>query len=259
MLDPGIWAIGFGIGFLVGLTGMGGGALMTPVLILFTGTPPLTAVGTDLFSSSITKAAGALQHFRQRTVHLPLVFFLALGSLPGGFLGVWIIKLLQDFYHLDMDVYVSHALGAMLILVAAILLLRVLWSFRNGNGHYEEPSLKPRGKLLLAVFGFIIGLLVGLTSVGSGTLVVVALTVCFRLQASRIVGTDVFHGAFLVGVAGLTHLSLGNVDLPLAGGLLIGSVPGVLLGSRLTLKVPETALRGGIAAMLLFSGIRLIP
>ena len=249
---------GLVIGIMVGLTGMGGGALMTPFLILM-GVRPVVAVGTDLVQMTVTKFFGGWQHHRQQTVDHRLVFFLALGSVPGALAGVGLLVLLRDAAGVSIDTLVTRLLGATLLLVALVLLLRMRYgSFlqqQDGNG---QVHLSPRQKLLLPLLGGGIGLLVGITSVGSGTLFLVALTLMFRMRMIKVVGTDVFHAAILAAVAGLAHIGAGNVDFVLAGNVLVGTVPGVLVGSRLGLRLPEKGLGAVVAVVMLVAGVRLL-
>ena len=263
-IQPLIISAGLVMGVLIGLTGMGGGALMTPFLILV-GVRPSLAVGTDLFQMMLTKSFGAWQHHRQGTVNFRLVLLMAAGSLPGALVGVALLTVLREYFNVSIDTYLPHLLGGVLTLVGVVLLLRltlVRWFWR-----YEEPRLgssigelviwRKRYTLLPAV-GAVIGLLVGLTSVGSGTLFIAFLTIMFPMSMRTIVGTDVFHSAILTAGAGLLHLAIGNVDLVLAGNILVGSIPGVLLGSRLTIRLPEKGLRVAVAVALMGVGLKLL-
>lgn len=258
-LQPIIISAGLVIGVLIGLTGMGGGALMTPFLILM-GVRPSVAVGTDLFQMMFTKSFGAWQHHRQGTVNYRVVLPLIRGSLPGALLGVVLLVVLRDNFGISMDVFLSRLLGGVLTLVGVALLLRLLlrrWlSYRLES--WEGLSLEGRGALLLTGLGAVVGLLVGLTSVGSGTLFIVILTALFRISMRTIVGTDVAHSAILTAGAGLLHLSFGNVDLALAANILVGSIPGVIVGSRLTVRVPERGLRAVVALALMVVGLKLL-
>ena len=258
-LQPIIISAGLVIGVLIGLTGMGGGALMTPFLILM-GVRPIVAVGTDLFQMMFTKSFGAWQHHRQGTVNYRLVWPLILGSLPGALLGVVLLVVLRDNFGVSMDLFLTRLLGGVLTLVGIALLLRLFlrrWYSRRLQS-WEGLSLDRRGSLLLTGLGAAVGLLVGLTSVGSGTLFIVILTVLFRISMRTIVGTDVAHSAILTAGAGLMHLGFGNVDLVLAANILVGSIPGVIVGSRLTVQVPERGLRAVVAFALTVVGLKLL-
>jgi len=242
------------VGTLVGLTGMGSGALMTPVLIVVVGVPPVTAVGTDLTYAALTKLVGGWQHARQGTVDATVVRNLATGSVPAALAGVALLTWLQHHVATDtLDGAIKRGLGVVLTVSAGALLFGVLRSRRS-------PSIPRRGdfpaRRAIAI-GAVVGFLVGMTSVGSGSLVVAALSLASPLPAATIVGTDVVHAAILTGVAGLVHGALGNVDLTLALSLLAGSLPGVVLGSSISPKLPATVLRLGLVAVLLFSALAL--
>jgi uncharacterized membrane protein YfcA len=245
---------GFLVGLLVGLTGMGGAALMTPFLILVLGTRPVVAVGTDLAYGSLTKLVGAFLHWRQGTVDLPLVKRLAIGSLPAGLFGVAALRMMPTA-GVDADDAVRRALGAVLILVAAVLLIRILGVRLPEMPERWRTSLQGRGTI---VVGAIVGALVGFTSVGSGSLLVPFLVAIFPLTSAQVVGTDVFHAAILVTVTAVGHAQGGFVDWGIVAGLLVGSIPGVALGSWMAPRVPARALRVGLAALLLVTGITLV-
>jgi len=231
---------------------------MTPLLILLLGVRPVVAVGSDLAYAAITKIVGAVQHFRQNTVDLRVVAFLAMGSVPGSMAGVLLITWYKGVAGANVDILVQRALGGSLALAGLVMLLTPLLHQRFPQVGTEPPLARKSGRLITMAIGALVGTLVGLTSVGSGSLLVPFLFFYYRLRASKIVGTDVFHGALLISAAGLAHWNAGNVDLGLVINLLIGSIPGVLIGSRLTLKVPETVLRAFIASLLLLVGVRLI-
>jgi uncharacterized membrane protein YfcA len=241
---------GFVVGLLVGLTGMGGGLLMTPLLILLYGFSPTLAVGTDLIYAAVTKAVGSLQHIRQKTVSWEVVRKLALGSIPGGVIGVWMIQILKQMTSLPIEETLGRILGFTFVFVAILLLVQLFQKKEKG------PQLTMRAPLSL--IGFFGGLLVGLTSVGSGSLFMVVLLSSTSLPASLLVGTDVVHAFFLTLSAGLMHASFGHVDWNFVLWLLIGSIPGILTGGRLTLKVPDVYLRLLIIIVLLITGMKMI-
>lgn len=245
---------GFLVGVLIGLTGMGGGALMTPFLILVLGTRPIVAVGTDLAYGAVTKLVGAFLHWRQGTVDLQLVKRLAIGSLPAGLAAV---VALNSMSHsgMDADEAVRQALGGVLIVVAAILLSRVSGLKLPDMPQHWRDALQGRGTVIA---GAIVGALVGFTSVGSGSLLVPFLIAAFPLTSAQIVGTDVFHAAILVSVTAIGHAQGGTVDWMIVAGLLAGSIPGVALGSWMAPRMPARALRIGLAALLLATGISLV-
>lgn len=253
-LDPGFVAAGFVVGLLVGLTGMGGGAVMTPFLISVVGVGPVVAVGTDLIYSAATKIVGAWLHVRQRTVDLALVKTLAIGSVPAGLAAVLLIRLLPDA-GVDADQAVRRALGAVLVLVALVMLCRLFLTQERPLPERWRVALEGRGTIAA---GAIVGALVGFTSVGSGALLVPFLLCVFPLSPARVVGTDVFHAAILVTVTGAAHAHGGTVDWSLAATLLVGSIPGVSLGTWMAPRAPVRLLRAGLASLLLVTGFNLM-
>ena len=247
---------GLVVGVLVGLTGMGGGVLMTPLLMLGLGMPAHAAVGTDLAYSAFTKAAGSWQHWRQGTVDRRVVGAMALGSLPATLVAVGLLFWLRDGNEGAIDRWLERAIGVMLSVAAVLMLRRVLLG-RGEEAGTAEPATSHRTAKLVAIGAFG-GFIVGLTSIGSGSLIIALLVMIVPLRADRLVGTDVAHAFLLVGVAAAAHLVLGEVDLALAAKLLIGSIPGVLLGSRLTLWVPRRPLQIGLAGLLLSTAYRML-
>jgi len=256
-MDPAIIFFGLGIGMLVGMTGMGGASLMTPLLILVFGISPVTAIGTDIFYAAITKTVGGIQHLRLKTVHRALAFWLAVGSVPSALLGVWVIELLQRRYGDDLDQLVLGMLGGALLVVGAATVLRSLFLSHVIEERYAM-HLYTRHIVAAVIVGMVTGFVIGLTSAGSGTLIAIALIAIFRLIPQRVVGTDVFHAAVLLWAAGIAHWIGGNVDFVLAGNILIGSVPGVLLGGMLAVRAPQRFLRNALAVVLIASGTMLI-
>lgn len=256
MIQPIAVVVGAGVGLLVGLTGMGGASLMTPLLVLVLGVKPVLAVGTDLIYSTITKSVGSIVHIRQKTPEPRIALRMAWGSVPGAILGVAALGLLQSRLNAAaLNNVVLHLLGIMLILVSIIMVARLVLSERLSLGGLVTER---HARVILPLVGFAVGFLVGLTSVGSGTLLIVALSLCTRLPAARLVGTDIVHAVILTAVAGLAHLALGNVNLGLTLSLLIGSIPGVLVGSRLCIYLPDRSVRLALAGTLLISGLRLV-
>jgi uncharacterized membrane protein YfcA len=244
---------GFAVGVLIGLTGMGGGALMTPFLILVLGTRPVVAVGTDLVYGAITKVVGAILHWRQGTVDLRLALRLAATSVPAGLLAAAALRLFPDAA--DADRAVKQMLGMALIAVALLLMARIRGALPLPLPERWRRALQGSGTY---VAGAIVGALVGFTSVGSGSLLVPFLVSVFPLAAAQVVGTDVFHAAILVTVTAAAHAQGGTVDWPLAAMLLAGSVPGVAVGSWMTTRLPSRAVRAALAALLLVTGVNLI-
>jgi uncharacterized protein len=256
-VDPAIIFFGLGIGMLVGMTGMGGASLMTPLLILVFGISPVTAIGTDIFYAAITKSVGGVQHLRLKTVHRALAFWLAVGSVPSAIAGVYVIELLQRRYGDDLDQLVLGMLGGALLVVGLATLLR---SILLSNVIQERYAMHLYARHIVAavITGAVAGFVIGLTSAGSGTLIAIALITIFRLVPQRVVGTDIFHAAILLWAAGIAHWIGGNVDFVLAGNILIGSVPGVLLGGMLAVRAPLGVLRTALAVVLIASGTMLV-
>jgi uncharacterized membrane protein YfcA len=259
--------IGLIIGFLIGLTGMGGGALMTPVMILVMGVKPVIAVGTDLAYGAVTKIIGGSAHFRRATVHRRTAFLLALGSVPASILGVGLTTWLRQTDPNLVNNALLHAIAWVLILVAALMVARPLLahlarrrrSESSTNWRDDLYAFGDRHTWILPVIGATTGFLVGLTSVGSGTLIIVGLLFLYpRWQSKELVGTDIFHAAILVSAASVAQLAAGNVNVSMAISLLIGSIPGVLLGSRLAIGFPEQLLRFSLATVLLISGAKML-
>ncbi|WIG60868.1 MAG: Putative sulfate permease [Ktedonobacterales bacterium] len=253
------------VGMLVGLTGMGGGSLMTPILVLLLGVKPTLAVGTDLAYATVTKAVGALQHLRQTQIKVWTSIRLSLGSVPASILGVGLIAHLRHIPGVDVEDLVAHAVGAMLIIVAVLLVAQPfirnrLWPEDRPNVFFARLEVLRRFRTpILIVIGAIVGFLVGLTSVGGGSLVMIALLLVYpRWKMSRRVGTDVLQGCLLSAAAAAAHWTLGDVAFPIVGQLLIGSIPGVLVGSRMSKVVPEIVLRPAVAGVLLLSALRLL-
>jgi uncharacterized membrane protein YfcA len=255
--DPKIILFGFGIGLLVGMTGMGGASLMTPMLILIFGIQPVTAIGTDIFYAAITKTVGGYKHLKLGTVHKGLAFWLAVGSVPSAIAGVWVIELLQSRYGDDLDTLVLGMLGGTLVVVGVATLLRSLF-FSKVIQERSALHLYRRHIIAAVITGMTTGFVIGLTSAGSGTLIAIALIAIFRLTPQRVVGTDVFHAAVLLWAAGIAHWIGGNIDFALALTILAGSIPGVILGTDLSVKAPQRFLRYALATVLIASGVTLI-
>jgi uncharacterized membrane protein YfcA len=255
----------FGIGIVVGLTGMGGGALMTPVLVLFFNVPPLTAVSSDLVASAVMKPVGSVVHLRRGTVHLGLVKWLCIGSIPGAFSGVLIARALGKGQ--EVQDIIRLALGAALLLAAAGLIvrayLRLLEHARRRDGRAaplpEGPprvNLRPLPTMVLGALG---GLVVGLTSVGSGSLIIIALMVLYpALTANELVGTDLVQAVPLVASAALGHILFGDFQMDLTTSLLLGCIPGVWVGAHLSARAPGGLVRRALAFVLLASALKLL-
>ncbi|MEH7098062.1 sulfite exporter TauE/SafE family protein [Neobacillus vireti] len=254
-MSVGIIFMGLVIGFMVGLTGVGGAALLTPILILL-GINPSIAVGTDLFYNSITKLFGSIQHWRQKTINLQIVKYLAIGSIPSAVMAVGLLHLFDSYFH-NQESVIKHALGYVLILVALSTLFKTFIKNKNKWNHLQMKPLEEKRALTIGL-GAILGFIVGLTSIGSGSLFALAMIFLYRLSPSELVGTDIAHAFFLVTAAGILHAGMGNVDYFLMFNLLTGSIPGVILGSSLSSKFPAKPLRALMALMILISGFKLI-
>lgn len=254
-MSLGIIVMGLLIGFMVGLTGVGGAALLTPILILL-GISPSIAVGTDLVYNSITKLFGSFQHWRQKTINFTLVKYLAIGSIPSAICAVGILHLFDSFFH-NQEVIIKHALGYVLILVALTTLFKTFMKNKLELNHFQKKPIQEKRGLTICI-GAILGFIVGLTSIGSGSLFALAMIYLFRMRTSELVGTDIAHAFLLVSAAGIMHAGFGNVDYLLMFNLLMGSIPGVILGSTLSSKLPAKPLRTIMAVMILISGIKLI-
>ncbi|HEX3325302.1 MAG TPA: sulfite exporter TauE/SafE family protein [Solirubrobacterales bacterium] len=254
-MDPAIIVFGLGIGVLVGMTGMGGGSLMTPLLILIFGIQPTTAIGTDIFYSAVTKTVGGWRHFRMKTVNMELVKWLSFGSVPAAVLGVAIVSVLQDHIGEDrLDSLVYAVLGGTLLMVGIITLTRAL-ILRNLVEERDRFEVERRHKIAAVLIGATTGFVIGITSAGSGTVIAILLIAVYRLAPKRVVGTDVFHAAILLWAAGIAHWIGGNVDFTLAANILIGSIPGVVIGAALSDRAPQGFIRTALGIVLVGSGI----
>jgi uncharacterized membrane protein YfcA len=247
---------GFLVGALVGMTGMGGGSLLTPILVIFFGFKPTLAVGTDILHGAVFKSFGAIRHRRLGTVHARLTFWMFLGSGPMSLLGVATATWLKHHYG-GAESIEAYAVGVALVAGGAGLVAKTF--IKRGIQPDDAPFLLTRRDRWIAfTIGATCGFVVGLTSVGSGTFFGLIMVLVFPLTLPKIVGTDIFHAAALLWVAGFGHLVAGNVDLHTMAWLLTGSIPGILLTSQFTLRIPDRALRLGLASVLMLSGIKLI-
>ncbi|MDD5057790.1 MAG: sulfite exporter TauE/SafE family protein [Sideroxydans sp.] len=250
---------GFLVGLIVGVTGVGGGSLMTPLLVLFFGVSPATAVGTDLLYASITKSLGGWVHSRNGTVEWKIVGLLALGSLPAALLTIGLLKYLA-LDEKTLRGVVTSVLSVALLLTATALLFKdwIMQLARRNDGTVYELHHRYLPAATIAT-GFVVGALVTVSSIGAGVLGTVALLFLYpRLSAVKVVGTDIAHAVPLTAIAGMGHIALGTVDWVLLGSLLLGSLPGIFIGSHLSAKVPEKVLRPILAVMLLIIGTRLV-
>jgi len=250
--------VAFAVGIVVGLTGMGGGALMTPALI-FLGVSPTTAVANDLVSASVSKSVGAAVHWREGSPNLKLAMWLIIGSVPTAFAGAFIIQAVGgDESH--QDSFVRVAIGCALLFTAATYAVRMYLNLRivtdGGVLHEGNPPIKPIPTILVGAIG---GLLVGITSVGSGSLIMVALLLLYpTLSAVKLVGTDLVQAVPLVLAAAISHVIVSGVDWNVLIPLLIGSIPGTFLGARLANWVSQSVIRRGIVIVLTLTGLTLL-
>ena len=264
-LDLPLAAAAAAIGVVVGLTGMGGGALMTPVLVLFFDVLPLAAVSSDLVASAVMKPVGSWVHLRRGTVHLGLVKWLCVGSIPAAFAGVLIARYLGEGQEVQ-DV-IRKALAVALLLSAAGLMVRAYMRLaEHARMRDGRAAPLPQGRpyvvlrpVAIVLVGIVGGIVVGMTSVGSGSLIIIALMALYpRLKASELVGTDLVQAVPLVAAAALGHLLFGDFQLGLTTSLLIGSIPGVWVGAHLSARAPGGLVRRALAFVLLASALKLL-
>jgi uncharacterized protein len=254
-MSIGIALMGLLVGFLVGMTGVGGAALLTPVLILI-GVNPSIAVGTDLVYNSITKLFGVIGHWRQKNVNLQMVKYLAIGSIPSAAIAIGALHFFEASYH-NQEQIIRNALGYVLVFVSVAIIIKTFFEKKlRPNRLQTKPLSEKRGLTIL--LGCVFGFIVGLTSLGSGSLFAVAMIYLYKMKTSEMVGTDITHAFFLVTVAGLLHVGFGTVNYMLVGNLLMGSIPGVLIGSTISAKVPTRPLRAVVAVLIFVSGLKLL-
>jgi uncharacterized protein len=243
-------------GLLVGMTGMGGGSLMTPILVFLFGIPPTTAIGTDIAHGAAFKTVGAVQHRRMGNVRARLAGWMLIGSAPTSLLGVWLAERLTERYGDDAKSVMGQVLGAALLFGCVGLVAKSL--IHATPSEDVQWHLSRRDRVAAILIGALGGFIVGLTSVGSGVFFGLTLLVVFPLRAHKVVGTDIFHAAVLLYIAGAAHWAAGNVDFGILFWLLLGSIPGVLIGGRLTLSIPEHVLRLTLAGVLGLAGLKLL-
>jgi uncharacterized membrane protein YfcA len=264
--DPAIAAAGLLVGVVVGLTGMGGGALMTPILVFFFGVPPLAAVSSDVVASFFMKPIGGLVHLRRGTVHLRMVGWLCLGSVPSAFAGVLLLRSIGAVA--DLRTVVLVALGAVLVLASLAMSVKAYLKLRERErrrrrGAAEEAaaplSSVPVRRLATVLVGVGGGLVVGMTSVGAGSLMIVCLLVLYpTIRIGQLVGTDLVQAVPLVASASLGHLLFGEFELGVTGSILVGAVPGVWLGAQVSSRSPGSLVRRALALIMLASGVKLL-
>jgi uncharacterized membrane protein YfcA len=245
------------IGSIVGLTGMGGGSLMTPILVILFGFKPTYAVGTDILHGAIFKSFGAIRHRRLGTVHARLTLWMFAGSGPLSLAGVGVATLIKHHYGESAQSIESYAVGAALVAGGIGFLAKSF--IKRGMQPNDRPFiLTRRDKVLAVIIGAFFGFVVGLTSVGSGTFFGLVMVLVYPLTMAKIVGTDIFHAAALLWVAGVGHMIGGNVDYHATAWLLTGSIPGVLISSRFTVRLPDIVLRLSLGTILVLSGLKLL-
>ena len=268
-MDPSWWAValaGLFVGFVVGLTGMGGGALMTPMMILLFGIQPLAAVSSDLVASMVMKPVGGAVHLRRGTVNKDLVKWLVVGSVPAAFAGVLVLKSLGGGEHTQGVVKAS--LGVALLFAAGSMVAKALIDLRKarlrqaagspaqGDVRVEDVTVRKVPTVIIGILG---GLVVGMTSVGSGSLIIVSLLLLYpSIRAGQLVGTDLVQAVPLVASASLGHLLFGDFQLDLTASLLVGAIPGVYVGARVSSSAPSGVIRRALVVVLLASGLKLL-
>jgi uncharacterized membrane protein YfcA len=249
--DP--WLVvgfGLGVGILVGMTGIGGGALMTPLLVLFVGTPPVTAVGTDLAYGAVTKTVGGWKHWKQNTIDVGLSLWMAIGSVPASVSGVWVIHWIERRYGREFDTVMLYLLAGAIAFTGIVTLVRAVFLRQLITRERHTVEMHRRHKAAAVLLGLSVGFVLGITSAGSGSLIALGLILIFRLTPYRVVGTDIFHAAIVLWAAAIAHIAAGNVDYALAGTILVGSVPGVWVGSHMSVRLPAGTLRTVLGVVL---------
>ncbi len=255
-IDLWISLAGLIVGVVVGLTGMGGGALMTPILVLGFGISPLAAVSSDLVAAVVMKPIGGTIHFRRGTVHAGLVKSLALGSVPGALVGSYVISHLGD----GVGANIKVILGVVLLIAASAMVMRAVIAARHeGNVEGDAATRVPVRIVPTVMIGFFGGLIVGMTSVGSGSLMIVALMLLYpMLSGKELVGTDLVQAVPLVVAAAIGHLIWGEFELALTGSLLLGSIPGVIIGAHVSSRAPDVVIRPILVLVLTLSALKLL-
>lgn len=251
---------GFFVGFIIGMTGVGGGSLMTPILVLGFGIKPVIAVGTDLLYASITKSAGVFAHQKHGNIQWKIVFLLSMGSVPASFLSIFLIKYMK-INHINYEQLITLVLGGALIFTSFFLLFMDKLnqiSLNNNSGVLKLIRYKYR-KVITISMGVLLGVIVTLSSVGAGVIGAAFLFFLYpRYKSIKIVATDIAHAIPITAIAGLGHAHIGTVDYSLLINLLIGSLPGIVLGSYLGTKLPDKLVRPLLAVVLFIIGLKLI-
>ncbi len=245
--------IGFAVGTLIGMTGVGGGVLLLPVLIFVLKIPPIIAVGSDALFNFVTKIGSSWVHLNKGTVRRKVVVALATGSIPGSILGVSLLGHLRSAYGTGVNTFITTAVGVLLICIPILML------FQNRiEEHISHRTPTLQSFLGMSAIGLLAGFLVGMTSVGSGSIIMMLLLLFYSFSPKVMVGTDIVHAVILTGVTSLLHFRMGNIDLSLVGPLLIGSIPGGLFGSHMSTRLPVPWLRRLLCTVLLATGARML-
>ncbi|SRR5258708_4467283 len=261
-MDYRVSLVGLLIGFLVGLTGMGGGALLTPIMILFFKVPPVFAVGVDFVYSTIMKGVGTMIHIRHKQVNFKIAWYLSRGSIPGVLLSSILIHVFLKSHGNLINNLISHSIGVVLLLAAFFLLckpflLRRVKTLSTAKGLI--PVFLTFRPLIVSCLGFLIGFIIGMTSIGSGSLILVCLTLIYpRLSAKELVGTDIFQALLLLFAGSVVYIAASSINWHLVFLLLIGALPGVIIGSLVTKRIPDAFLRPMLALLLIITGIKLL-
>jgi uncharacterized protein len=245
--------IGFLVGTLIGMTGVGGGVLLLPLLIFVLHVPPIMAVGSDAMFNFITKIPSSLVHLQRGTVRKVIVLALATGSVPGSVLGVGLLKHLRTVYGAGVNSFITVAIGILLIIVPLLLLFQT----RIEEAISQRPPTM-KSFVGISLMGLVGGFLVGMTSVGSGSIIMMLLLLFYSFHPKQMVGTDIVHAVLLTGATSLLHWSMGNVNFALVGSLVIGSIPGGIIGSYLSTRMPVPWLRRILCTVLLLTGARML-
>ena len=245
--------VGFTVGTLIGMTGLGGGVLLLPILIFGLRVPAILAVGSDALFNFVTKIGSSIVHFGKGTVRRKVVLALAVGSAPGSYLGVTFLTHLRTVYGTGVNSFITSAIGLLLVCIPTFMLFQGRIEEHMAT---REPTLKSFAGM--SVIGLCAGFLVGMTSVGSGSIIMMLLLLFYSFPPKVMVGTDIAHAVILTGVTSMLHWRIGNIDFHLVAALLIGSIPGGLLGSHLSTHVPVPWLRRILCAVLLATGARML-
>jgi len=257
MLDIGIPLLGFMVGVMIGISGMGGGSLMTPAMILLLGIRPVTALATDLVYMALTKSFGAFQYYRSASLDFQIVKYLLIGGIPSSALGIILVTEVAFDIGIQVDSFINQSLGLILI-PAAILILYQATGRQGGINHKIASISASKRNMITVIVGSFIGFLVSITSVGSGTLLLPFLLFSYNLIPTKLIGTDMLFAAVITGITGFVYLSLGGVALPLLALLMTGSIPGVYVGSRIGHKLPIKYIRIILGVILFITAIILL-